>query len=223
MPASPGASRSRATISLPQLGRVGVDVGGTFTDLALVAGGRPIQAKVPTVPDDPAAGVLAALDLAAAELGVARAALLGACAALIHGTTIGTNALLTGRGPSVGLLATEGFRDTLAMRRGHRDDVWAFRTPDPPPLVPRSRRLAIRERVGADGQPLTPLDRDSVKAAAARLRADGVGAVAIGLLFGYLNPSHERAAAEIVRAEMPDAFVTCSHEVAATIGEYERI
>jgi N-methylhydantoinase A len=203
--------------------RIGVDVGGTFTDLALIAAGRLLQVKVPTVPDDPASGVLAAVEAAASELGVSMADLLGSCGAFVHGTTIGTNALLMRRGPTVGLLATEGFRDTLAMRRGHRDDVWAFRTADPPPLVQRALRLGVRERIGPSGQVLTPLEPASVRAAAAAFRASGVQAVAIGFLFGYLNPEHERAAAAIVADELPGVFVTCSHQVSPAIGEYERI
>ncbi|HEY3081989.1 MAG TPA: hydantoinase/oxoprolinase family protein [Chloroflexota bacterium] len=204
--------------------RIGVDVGGTFTDLALLdPDGRVHAVKVPSAPDDPASAVLRALERAAADLGLSAAELLGRADPFVHGTTIGTNALLTRRGPTVGLLTTAGFRDTLAMRRGHREDVWAFRTPDPPPLVPRELRRPVRERVGPDGSALQGLDEADVRAAAERFRLAGVGAVAIGFLFGYLNPSHERRAGEIVRELLPDAFVTCSHEVAPAIGEYERI
>ena len=178
---------------------------------------------MPSERGDPAAAVLRAVERAASELGLTAAALLAQASTFVHGTTIGTNALLTRRGPLVGLLATDGFRDTLAMRRGHRDDVWAFRTPDPPPLVERALRRPVRERVRSDGAVEGRLEEDDVRTAAALFRAEGVGAVAIGFLFGYLNPVHERRAAEIVRELLPNAFVTTSHEVAPSIGEYERI
>jgi N-methylhydantoinase A len=167
--------------------------------------------------------VLDAVAAVAQQLNLTTAQLLANTVAFIHGTTIGTNALLTRRGPRVGMLCTEGFRDTLAQRRGHREDVWAFRTPDPEPLVPRALRLPIRERIGPDGRVLLPLAEDDVRAAAERLRAAEVGAVAVGFLFGYLEPSHERRAAELLRQLLPGAFVTASHEVAPTIGEYERV
>ncbi len=205
-------------------GRIGVDVGGTFTDLAFLGDdGQCLRIKVPTVPDDPASGVLAAVERAASELGTGVHGLLSQCRGFVHGTTIGTNALLTGKGPVVGLLATAGFRDTLAQRRGHRDDVWAFRTADPPVLVRRSRRIGIRERVGADGSIVEPINTDDVRVAVRLFREQGVQAVAIGFLFGYLNPTHEKIAAAIIRSDMPDIFVTASHDVSPIIGEYERI
>jgi N-methylhydantoinase A len=218
-PSSAGASR----LTGPTL-RIGVDVGGTFTDLALLDGeGRLQQLKVPSTPDDPGLAVLDAVEAAAKALGVTLGDLLERTRLFAHGTTVGTNALLTRAGPVVGMLCTEGFRDTLAQRRGHRDDVWAFRTADPPPLVPRRLRWPVRERVGPDGAVLTPLAEADVRAACARFRDEGVEAVAIGFLFGYVEPAHERRAAEIVAAEMPGAFVTSSHEVAPSIGEYERV
>ena len=201
-----------------------MDVGGTFTDLALLDGdGQLVQLKVPSTPDDPARAVLDAVEAAAEVFGVPPGELLGRADLFAHGTTVGTNALLTRSGPSVGMLCTEGFRDTLAQRRGHRDDVWAFRTADPPPLVPRRLRLPVRERVGPDGAVSRPLNEEDVRAACERFAAAGVGAVVVGFLFGYLNSAHERRAAEIVRELMPDAFVTASHEVSPSIGEYERI
>ncbi|TAK23409.1 MAG: hydantoinase/oxoprolinase family protein [Chloroflexota bacterium] len=202
---------------------IGVDVGGTFTDIAYLDGsGRLWQAKSPSRPDDPVQGVLDAVDALAAAIGTLARSLLESCDRFAHGSTIGTNALLTRRGPGVAFLTTAGFRDTLAMRRGHRDNVWAFREPDPAPLVPRHRRIGIRERIDAKGGVIEQLREDDVEHACAEAAADGVTSFAIGFLFGYLNPVHEERAAEIVRARVPGAFVTISSGVVAAIGEYDR-
>ena len=146
--------------------RVGVDVGGTFTDLVVAdAGGRTAVFKVPSVPDDPGKGAIAALEKACAALGLSLAAFLGDCAFFLHGSTVATNTLLEGEGGRVGLLTTAGFRDSLEARRGLRKDPWDHRTPYPPVLVPRYLRLAVRGRIGADGGEIEPVDLDDVRAA----------------------------------------------------------
>jgi len=203
--------------------RIGVDVGGTFTDLVLVDAAGSVRAfKSPSNPADPAAAVLAAVDLAASGIEQDRAGLLRHCALFVHGSTIATNTLLERKGAIVGLNATAGFRDSLELRRGIRHDPWDHRVPYPEVLVPRYRRLTVTERLDAQGQVLTPLDEDSVRAAAASLAAEGVEAVAVCLLHSYRNPLHERRVGEILRDCLPDVWITLSSDVAPVIGEYER-
>src|SRR6187397_3705471 len=128
--------------------RIGIDVGGTFTDLVAVDdGGATTLAKVPSTPQDPSIGVLAGLAQLASRLGIDRAALLGATDRIVHGTTVATNALLERKGARVGLLTTAGHRDVLEMREGLKDDRYDLRQPPPEPLVPRQLRLHVRERV----------------------------------------------------------------------------
>jgi N-methylhydantoinase A len=204
--------------------RIGVDVGGTFTDLVLLdaAGGLHI-AKSPTTPADPAEGVLEAVALAARQLGRSVEDLLRGCGLFIHGSTIATNTVLEGKGAKLGLLATEGFRDTLEIRRGLRTDSWDHRTPWPDVLVPRKRRLAVSERVGRDGTITKPLDRESLSKAVQALRQDGVEAVVICLLNSFLNDRHERDCHELIAREWPGVWISRSSQVAPILGEYERV
>lgn len=203
--------------------RIGVDVGGTFTDLVLVdAVGQVLPFKSPSNPADPEAGVLAAVDLAARRLGLDRRVLLQGCALFVHGSTIATNTLLERKGALVGMVTTAGFRDSLELRRGIRHDPWNHRAPYPEVLVPRSRRHAVVERLDAAGAVLTPLDEASVQAAAAALAAQQVDAVAICLLHAFRNPAHEQRVAAILRAALPGVAVSLSSEVAPVIGEFER-
>ena len=140
--------------------RIGVDVGGTFTDLvAIDDDGRTMVAKSASTPRDQSIGVLAGLELLAGSLGIDRAALLGSTERIVHGTTVATNALLERKGAKLGLLTTAGHRDVLEMREGLKDDRYALRQPAPDPLVPRHLRLPVRERVRADGSEATPLPR----------------------------------------------------------------
>ncbi len=203
--------------------RIGVDVGGTFTDLVLAdADGRLKVVKTPSSPADPTVGVMTAIRRTAAELGMEVAALLGACQLFVHGTTIATNTLLTRSGAKTGLLTTAGFRDWLAIRRGMRENPWAHRAPSAEPLVPRYLRIGVPGRMDAEGRELEPLDLTAVEAACAGFAADGVQSVAICFLHAYRNPDHERAAGARVRASTPEAMVSLSSEIAATVGEYER-
>nr|WP_256476274.1 hydantoinase/oxoprolinase family protein [Siccirubricoccus soli] len=203
--------------------RIGVDVGGTFTDVVVVdATGRTWAFKSPSRPADPKGGVLAALDVAAAGLDLVRSEMLSRCAGLIHGSTIATNTVLERKGARVGLLTTEGFRDWLEIRRGQRPDPWDHRSPFPDPLVPRSLRLSVGERIAADGSILRTLAEDDVRAAAASFRRAEVESVAICLLHSYRNPVHEQRVAQILAEEMPGVPVSLSSVVAPVMGEYER-
>ncbi|MBD0291347.1 MAG: hydantoinase/oxoprolinase family protein [Thermoleophilia bacterium] len=189
---------------------VGIDVGGTFTDLVAVADGAIVRAKVPSTREQ-ADGVLRAL----AHAGVEEAA------EIRHGTTVATNALLERRGARTALVTTAGFRDVLEIGRQDRPSLYDLRRDRPPPLVSREHRFTVRERMGPGGV-LTPLDRDSLARTLAGLRAAAPEAVAVCLLFGYLHPAHERAVGAAVREELPGAHVALASEVLPAFREYER-
>lgn len=201
--------------------RIGVDVGGTFTDLVMIdSAGATFVFKAPSVPADPASGVIAALELAAAQFGGAVADILARCELFVHGSTIATNTLIERKGAKVGLLTTEGFRDSLEIRRGWRDDVWAHREPNPPVLVPRHLRLPVRGRVDADGSVFQPLEREDIVGIRTAFEREGVESVAICLFNSFANARHEQTCAEELREHWD--WVSVSHEIAPVIGEYER-
>src|SRR2546421_7658484 len=159
--------------------RIGVDVGGTFTDLVTIdEGGLTTLAKVPSTPDDPSLGVLDGLSQLAGRLGLDRAALLRDTDRVVHGTTVATNALLEHKGARLGLLTTEGHRDVVEMREGLKDDRYNLRMPPPEQLVPRRLRLPVRERIRADGRVEMPLDPQSLDEAIAALQRETVASVA---------------------------------------------
>ncbi|MEV5741365.1 hydantoinase/oxoprolinase family protein [Microbispora rosea] len=197
---------------------IGVDVGGTFTDLVLhdAATGEIRVAKQPTTPSAPERGVLAAVDAAVPP------ELLARCRHFVHGTTVGLNALLERRGATVGLITTAGFRDVLEIRRGDRDDPYDLFWTPPPPLVPRRLRLEVAERVAADGSVVRDLEPEDVRRAAETFAAEGVDAVAIVLMNSYANPAHEARAAELLRQAGFAGPVSLSHEVSGEYREYER-
>src|SRR5215467_9239231 len=170
--------------------RIGVDIGGTFTDVALVeeVSGRIGVAKVPTTPADLTAGVLCALDVAMRRHRVAAPEV----ALLSHATTVVTNAILEEKGARAALITTRGFRDVLELRRSARANLYDLFQDAPATLVPRRRRFEITERIGADGNVVTPLAEDEIDALIAALKAARVEAIAISLLFSFLNPQHER-------------------------------
>src|SRR6201997_2627297 len=166
--------------------RIGIDVGGTFTDLVAVDDlGRTTLAKVPSTPADQSIGVLDGLQLLADTLGCDRSALLTKTDRIVHGTTVATNALIEHRGARVGLLTTEGHRDVIEMREGLKDDRYNLRLPPPEQLVPRRLRLGVRERMRADGGIETPLDHASLDRALAALRSERVDAVAVCYLHSW--------------------------------------
>jgi len=202
--------------------RIGVDVGGTFTDVVVSGGAAPLYLKVPTRGDAQADSVREGLERAAALLDLDLAELLAGTERIVHGTTVATNMMIEGTGSRVGLLTTEGFRDELEYRRGLKETIYDPTLPPPRPLVRRRHRLTVRERVTADGAVLTPLDEDAVRARIRELRDDGCESLAIGFLFSFLNPSHERRAREIAAEEWPETYLSVSSEVLPQVREYER-
>ncbi len=195
-----------------------VDIGGTFTDAVLEAGGRRFTAKVLTTvnPEDGfMAGTLAVLE----QSGIPPASV----ELIIHGTTLATNALIERKGAKVGLLTTDGFTDSLEIAYEHRFEQSDIFMQRPPPLVPRHLRLGVPERIAADGSVLLDLDEAALAAQVERLRAEKVDAVAIGFLHCYVNDAHERRAAELVAEMMPGVPVSLSSEVSPQIREYDRV
>src|SRR5438270_9140517 len=202
---SPYPTASRSMI------RIGIDVGGTFTDLVAVedGSGEARHFKLPSTPLDPAAaiadGVAALLqqgDVSGEAIGF-----------LGHGTTVVTNLIIERRGAATALLTTAGFRDVIEIGRQTRPDLYDYTIERAPPLVPRHRRIEIAERLDADGKVLVPLDEDAVARAAAALKEDGIEAIAIGFLHAYRNDLHERRAGEILRQLMPHSRVPLSWDV----------
>jgi len=200
--------------------RIGVDIGGTFTDLALVddASGHIGVAKVPTTPADLTQGVVRALEMAMGRYAVAAAAV----KLLSHATTVVTNAILGESGARAALITTRGFRDVLELRRSARADLYDLFQDAPATLIPRRRRFEISERVGADGTIVTPLAENEIDALVAALKAARVDAVAISLLFSFLNPQHERLLGARLRAALPDVPIYLSSDVLPEIKEFER-
>jgi N-methylhydantoinase A len=200
--------------------RVGADIGGTFTDLVLVdAGGKVATRKVSSTPDNYSRAIVEGVRELIAAHGVAA----GDMSELVHASTIATNAILEFKGAKTALLTTRGFRDVLEMRRLRIPVLYDLQYRKPPPLVPRRLRLEINERLGARGVVLQSLDEESVRAAAAVLRDEGVEAVAVALIHSYADPRHEQRVAELVRRALPDnVYVTCSTDILPEIREYER-
>jgi N-methylhydantoinase A len=198
--------------------RIGVDIGGTFTDVALEIGERRFTGKILTTPQAPEDGVLAALRSVAAEAGVEP----GQVGVIIHGTTLATNALIERKGARTALLTTEGFRDVVEIRHENRFEQYDVNIDLPPPLVPRRLRLPIRERIDAQGEVLIPLDESSVARAIEALAAQQVEAVAVGLLHSFTNPDHERRVGDAIARRLPQLAVTLSCEVSPEMREYER-
>ncbi len=200
--------------------RIGFDIGGTFTDFVLLdtKAGTVRLHKCLTTPRDPSEGALAGLAelLAAAGIGLA------SVGEIVHGTTLVTNALIERRGASLGLITTAGFRDILEMGTEQRYDIYDLFLQFPEPLVPRRLRLEVPERMDRDGNVVTPLDADAVRAAARALAADGVEAIAICFLHAYRNSAHERQAAAILREACPEMTISISSDVVAELWEYQR-
>jgi N-methylhydantoinase A len=198
--------------------RLGVDIGGTFTDVALETAEGRFTAKILTTPQAPEEGVLAALRSVLAKAGVEP----GQVNLIVHGTTLATNALIERKGASTALLTTEGFRDVLEIRHENRFEQYDINIDLPPPLVPRRLRLPIRERVDAHGEVLVPLDESSVTRAVEALAAQEVEAVAVGFLHSFTNPDHERRVGDAIARQLPEVAVTLSCEVSPEMREYER-
>ncbi len=206
---------------------IGIDVGGTFTDLVLLddAGGGLVQHKTPSTSEDPSLGVVTGLDELAGIVGLECGAFLAQVGLIVHGTTVTTNAVLTEGGARTALLTTEGFRDVLEMRRGVRSrrHLYDNKYVAPAPLVPRYLRLPVRERVDVRGQIRVPLDEASVRDALALARREGVQAVAVCFLHSYTEPANERGAARLVEQLAPDLFLAVSSEILPQIRLNDRV
>jgi len=201
-----------------QTARIGVDIGGTFTDVALEVGERRFTAKTLTTSRAPEEGVLSAVHAVITEAGTEP----GTVSVIIHGTTLATNALIERKGAKTALLTTEGFRDVVEIRHENRFEQYDVNIDLPEPLVPRRRRLPIRERVNAQGEILLKLDESSVITAIDKLAAEGVEAVAVGFLHSFTNPEHEHRVGEAVSRALPRVAVTLSSDVSPEMREYER-
>lgn len=202
--------------------RVGVDVGGTFTDFLVTDGSGSSEIfKTSTTPGDPSIGFFRGLEKAAASRDVSLQEFLTSVRTIVHGTTITTNATLTGEGARVGFITTEGFRDVLNLRRGLKERQFEKYAP-PAPLVPRHRIRVVRERVGPGGEVLTPLNEDQVVAAANAFRDEGVESVAVSLLWSFRNPAHEERIRDLLAEHLPGVYVSLSTEILPQIRVYER-
>ncbi|MGV3649900.1 MAG: hydantoinase/oxoprolinase family protein [Devosia sp.] len=201
--------------------RIGVDVGGTFTDFTLhnEATGEVFFYKTPSTPHDPSEAIENGLRGMLAEFGLAPADV----SYLAHGTTVATNIVIERRGAKTGLVTTKGFRDVLELGRQARPSIYDYRIEKPPVLVPRDRRVEVVERVGPDGEVLTALDDASLEAAVEKLAAAGVESVAICFLHSYRRPEHEARARDVVARLLPDAYVSLSSEILPEFREFERM
>ncbi|NUT55239.1 MAG: hydantoinase/oxoprolinase family protein, partial [Thermoleophilia bacterium] len=213
--------------------RIGVDVGGTFTDcVCITPAGEPITAKVPTTPSDPSDGVVEGVAALAAKVGLPVGEFLAQTHRFVHGTTVGTNALVERRGTDTAILTSRGHEDTLVVGKvyqkraglSEREMVHMSHLDlADPPLVERERVWGVAERVDYKGSVVCPLQEDEVRRAGEEIVAAGIRSVAVCFLWSFLAPDHERRAAEILREVDPDLFVVCSHAVAPVLGEYERL
>jgi N-methylhydantoinase A len=221
MPAVSGARRRKGQRMTKDGGyRVGIDIGGTFTDIVLSGpDGARHAYKTLSTPDDYGRGIVAGIKGALAAAAIEP----GAIARVVHATTVATNTILERKGAATALITTEGFRDVLEMRRLRIPEMYALNYPKPEPLVPRRLRFEVRERLGPDGAVRIPLDEVSVERAIERIAAAGVEAVAVSLIHAYANPEHEERIAAMLREALGDGvFVTWSSDILPVIREYER-
>ena len=199
--------------------RVGIDIGGTFTDIVLLGpNGKTLTVKVPSTPDDYSRSIASGLADGLREADVGG----GAVTEVIHGTTVATNAILEHRGVHTGLITTAGFRDVLEIRRLRMPHLYDLNWEKPPPLVAREDRLEVKERIDAFGAVVEPLDAECVKTAVAQLLANGVQIIAVALINAYANDDHERRIFDIIREIDQHIPICLSCEVHPEIKEYER-
>ena len=198
--------------------RLGLDIGGTFTDVALEIDERRFTAKTLTTPGAPEQGVIAALSLVTQAAGIVPRQV----GLIIHGTTLATNAVIERKGARTALLTTEGFRDVVEIRHENRFEQYDVNIDLPPPLVPRRLRFPVRERIDAQGKVLVPLDEARLERTIDELAARGVEAVAVGFLHSFTNSDHERRSGEALARRLPGVTVTLSSDVSPEMREYER-
>ncbi len=202
--------------------RVGIDIGGTFTDFALLKGATVVLHKNLSTPEDRSIGVMSGLRKLAEIEQLTLGDFLGQCDAIVHGTTIADNTLIEMNGALTGLITTEGFRDEVEYRRGFKEDIWDVRLDPPTQITPRRRRLTVPERILFDGSVYKELDENAVRECCRRLKKQNVESVAICLIFSFVNPAHEKRVAKIVAEEMPGVHISASHEVLSRGPEYDR-
>ncbi len=196
--------------------RVSVDTGGTFTDVFVFDEETGVSAvqKVPSTPENPSLGVVSGMEKA--EIDMSDVTLFS------HGTTVGTNALITRNLPLVGMVSTNGFRDVIEIRRSTKQDLWDHYKDVAPPYVPRRHRLEVEERVDYAGNVVVPLNEEQARHVAAILKKRGMEAVAVCFMNSYVNGSNEQRMKEILQEELPDAYVCTSSELLPEIFEHER-
>ena len=205
--------------------RVGVDVGGTFTDLICVTpAGEIVLDKTPTTLDDQSTGVMNGLEQLAERFGLEIDAFCRDLDILVHGTTTADNTMIEMNGAPTGLLVTEGHRDEIELRRCHKEEIWDPNYPGPIPIARRRARIPIPERMNFEGEPLLALDEVAVRRGVQRLKQLGVRSIAVMYLFSFVNPTHERRTREIILEEFPDVeHISLSHEVMPRGPEFERV
>lgn len=202
--------------------RVGIDIGGTFTDFALLKGDEIILHKNLSTPEDRSIGVMTGLERLAEKEGLTLEDFLNQCEAIVHGTTIADNTLIEMNGALTGLITTDGFRDEMEYRRGFKENIWDSTLKPFQQITPRRRRLTVPERILFDGSVYQELDEEAVRESCRKLKKQNVESVAISLLFSFVNADHELRVAEIVKQEMPDAHLSISHQVLPRGPEYDR-
>ena len=203
---------------MAQAARLGVDIGGTFTDVVLDVAGQRHSTKVLTTYAAPEEAIVQGLHRVCALAGIAPSAL----TQIIHGTTLATNALIERRGAKTALITTQGFRDVIEMRSESRFEQYDLNLTLPEPLLPRNRRYTVAERIGARGDVLIALDRAEVEGLCDTLRAAGYQSIAVGLLHSYANPAHERLIRSVLEDRLPGVMISLSSEVSPQMREYER-
>jgi N-methylhydantoinase A len=204
--------------------RIAIDTGGTFTDaISVDEKGRMVTAKTPTVPKDLAQGTINSIKALAKANSKTPEEFLEEVVTIVHGTTQGTNVIITRSGPVLGLISTKGHKDILQLRRVARENLFDWRKDFPEPLVPRYLRVEVEERVNSKGEIHTPLNEKSVHKAVAYLKRMRVKNIVVSLLWSFLRPEHERRIREMINKDYPEAHVTLSSDILPAIGEYERI
>ena len=202
---------------------IGIDVGGTFTDIVSVdLSGNTLIAKAPTTPKDVSVGVIDACKKIARANDIGDGEFFASMSRLVYGTTVATNTLLQRTGVDTAYVTTRGFKDNLNLRRGWREGVTNAWAAPPVPIVPRHRCYEVTERIDCDGNVIQPLVEADVKLIAQKLKEANITAVAVCLLFSFVNPSHEQRVREILVSELPDAKVSLSSEICPEVREYER-
>jgi N-methylhydantoinase A len=203
--------------------RIGIDVGGTFTDLVLVRPDRSLRLdKSPTTPHDQSVGVLSGIGQLARAEGLGTDELLAKTDVVVHGTTTADNTMIEMSGAVTGLITTAGHRDEIELRRGYKEDIWDPALPPPPPIAQRRRRIGVPERLDYTGNVLVPLDEQAVRAALRRLAKMDLESLAVVFMFSFINPQHEQRVRALAAEECPHVTVSLSHEVMPSAPEFER-